>query len=61
MVKDGDKIIVDAAKNTIEWLVDEEEKEKRRKEWEAKDHPLKARRGVLFRYARDVAVSLALG
>lgn len=55
LVKDGDKILVDAASRTIEWLVDETTKQERQKEWAAKDHPLKVRRGVLFRYARDVA------
>ncbi len=58
MVKDGDKIVVDAASRTIEWLVDDATKLERQKEWTAEDHPLKVRRGVLFRYARDVAVSL---
>jgi len=55
LVKDGDKIVVDAASRTIEWLVDDATKLERRKEWTAEDHPLKVRRGVLFRYARDVA------
>ncbi|KLO14627.1 dihydroxy-acid dehydratase [Schizopora paradoxa] len=55
LVKDGDKILVDAASRSIEWLVDEATKLERQKEWEANDHPLKVRRGVLFRYARDVA------
>ena len=58
LVKDGDKILVDAASRSIEWLVDDATKLERQKEWDAKDHPLKVRRGVLFRYARDVAVSL---
>ena len=39
------------------WQVDEETKAKRLKEWHAVEHPLKAKRGVLYRYARDVAVS----
>lgn len=60
LVKDGDKILVDAASRTIEWLVDDATKLERQKEWIASDHPLKVRRGVLFRYARDVAVSLRL-
>ena len=57
---DGDKIVVDAQTRTIEWLVDEETKSQRRKEWEAMEHPLKVKRGVLLRYARDVAVSATL-
>ncbi|THH09401.1 hypothetical protein EW145_g2054 [Phellinidium pouzarii] len=55
LVRDGDKIVVDAMTRTIEWLVDDESKAQRQKEWETTVHPLKAKRGVLFRYARDVA------
>ncbi|KAI0696704.1 dihydroxy-acid dehydratase [Cytidiella melzeri] len=56
LVKDGDKIVIDSAKREINWLVDEEEQAKRRKEWEAsgKDQ-IREKRGVLYRYARDVA------
>ncbi|KAI0341895.1 dihydroxy-acid and 6-phosphogluconate dehydratase [Trametopsis cervina] len=56
LAKDGDKIIIDSATREINWLVDEEEQAIRRKEWEAsgKDQ-IKERRGVLYRYARDVA------
>lgn len=57
MVHDGDKIVVDAASRTIEWLVDDETKEQRRKEWESSEHPLPVKRGVLLRYARDVQVN----
>lgn len=58
LVRDGDKIIVDSENRVINWLVDEEEQTRRKKEWEATDQgQLKERRGVLFRYARDVAVS----
>lgn len=57
LVKDGDKILVDAESRAIEWLVDDETKLQRQKEWTESNHPLKVRRGVLFRYARDVAVS----
>ncbi|EAU91170.2 dihydroxy-acid dehydratase [Coprinopsis cinerea okayama7 len=56
LVKDGDKIVIDAETRTINWLVDEEEQAKRRKEWEASDNgKLNVKRGVLYRYARDVA------
>ncbi|KAF5326468.1 hypothetical protein D9611_000346 [Ephemerocybe angulata] len=56
LVRDGDKIVIDAATRTIEWLVDEEEQARRRKEWEASEKSkLSVRRGVLYRYARDVA------
>lgn len=58
LVKDGDRIVIDAATRQIDWLVDEETKEARRKEWEAQGKlDLKVKRGVLYRYARDVAVS----
>ena len=58
LVKDGDRIIVDAATRSIDWLVDEETKAARLKEWESSGkNKLKVKRGVLFRYARDVAVS----
>ncbi|KZT10667.1 dihydroxy-acid dehydratase [Laetiporus sulphureus 93-53] len=55
LVKDGDKIIIDADTRTINWLVDEEEQARRKKEWEAVPHKLRVSRGVLYRYARDVA------
>lgn len=58
LVKDGDKIIVDAQSRTIEWLVDEDTKAQRQAEWESNRPALRVKRGVLFRYARDVAVSL---
>jgi len=56
LVKDGDRIIVDSEKRAITWLVDEEEQARRQKEWDSSDKgELKEKRGVLFRYARDVA------
>ncbi|PAV18823.1 dihydroxy-acid dehydratase [Pyrrhoderma noxium] len=55
LVHDGDRIVVDAHTRTIDWQVDEETKAKRLKEWQAVEHPLKVKRGVLYRYARDVA------
>ncbi|EGO00112.1 hypothetical protein SERLA73DRAFT_180554 [Serpula lacrymans var. lacrymans S7.3] len=56
LVKDGDPIIIDAASRAIDWLVDDAVKASRRKEWEASGkNKLKVNRGVLFRYARDVA------
>jgi len=55
LVKDGDRIIIDSENRTIIWLVDEEEQARRKKEWDASDKgELKEKRGVLFRYARDV-------
>jgi dihydroxy-acid dehydratase len=58
-VQDGDPIVIDAEAKRIDWLVDDETKKKRQAEWEKRVPPLKERRGVLFRYARDVAVSLS--
>jgi dihydroxy-acid dehydratase len=56
-VKDGDRIVIDADEKRIDWLVDEKTKRIRQTEWERiAPRPLKVRRGVLFRYARDVAV-----
>lgn len=58
-MKDGDKIVVDAENRTIDWLVDDDVKAERAKEWETSGkRPLTVRRGILYRYARDVAVSL---
>ena len=49
---------MDATTRQIDWLVDNETKEARRKEWETQGkRELKVKRGVLYRYARDVAVS----
>jgi len=56
LVKDGDRIIIDSEQKVINWLVDEEEQARRLEEWKATDkNRLNVRRGVLFRYARDVA------
>jgi len=58
LVKDGDRIVVDSENRAINWLVDEAEQVQRKQEWDASDNGLlKEKRGVLFRYARDVAVS----
>lgn len=57
LVEDGDRIVVDAEAKTIEWMVDDATQKQRRDAWEKKGRPsLKVKRGVLFRYARDVAV-----
>lgn len=59
LVKDGDSIVIHATTRKIQWLVSDSEQAARRKEWEVSGKkPLKERRGVLFRYARDVAVSI---
>lgn len=55
---DGDRITVDAAARTIHWDVSAEEEASRKRAWESRGpYELKVKRGVLFRYARDVAVS----
>ncbi|KAG2150970.1 dihydroxy-acid and 6-phosphogluconate dehydratase [Suillus clintonianus] len=56
LVEDGDPIVIDAKSRTIDWQVAEEEKARRRKVWEVSGKSaLRERRGILFRYARDVA------
>lgn len=58
LVKDGDHIVIDAATRRVDWLVDEDVQKKRREEWLASDRgKLNVKRGILLRYARDVAVS----
>ena len=52
LVKDDDTIELDATNNTITLKVGEEELAQRRKEW--KQPPLKAEKGILFKYARHV-------
>ncbi|KAG7098805.1 hypothetical protein E1B28_000710 [Marasmius oreades] len=53
---DGDHIIIDSEARTITWLVDEDEQARRRKDWETSDKgKLNVKRGILYRYARDVA------
>ena len=54
-MEDGDEIVIDAVKRTIDWLVDEEEQKRRREKWVPREY--REKRGVLYRYARDVAVS----
>jgi len=56
LVKDGDRIVVDSEQREVNWLVDEAEQARRKQEWDASDkRQLIEKRGVLFRYARDVA------
>lgn len=57
LVQDGDTIILDAESRTINWSVSPEEEKRRRQEWDATNKKdLNVKRGVLYRYARDVAV-----
>lgn len=53
MIKDGDKITIDAEKRTIDVDITPEEMENRRKQWKAP--PLKATRGTLYKYIKNVA------
>ncbi|KAF8197843.1 dihydroxy-acid/6-phosphogluconate dehydratase [Pholiota molesta] len=56
LVKDGDRIVIDSATRRIDWFVDEEEQQRRKAEWLASDKAkLNVKRGILLRYARDVA------
>jgi len=56
LVRDGDRIIIDSEKRTIDWDVSAEEEARRRKEWEGSGlGTLTVKRGILLRYARDVA------
>lgn len=53
LVKDGDKIIIDANNNTIDVIISEEELAQRKANWTAPD--LKIKRGVLYKYAKTVS------
>ena len=53
LVRDGDRIEIDAVRNTIDLALDEEEIEARRAAWVAP--PLKATRGTLYRYVKTVS------
>lgn len=52
-VKNGDKITIDAIKNTIDFDVSAEELAKRKTNWKQPD--LKHKKGVLYKYARTVS------
>lgn len=57
LVHDGDRIIIDGFKRTIEWDVSPEEEATRKLAWEGTDKmKLKVTRGILKRYATDVQV-----
>ncbi|MFN3404603.1 MAG: dihydroxy-acid dehydratase [Cytophagaceae bacterium] len=53
LVKDGDKIIIDAIDNKIEFLVSDEELAARRKAWVKP--PYKVQKGLLYKYLRTVS------
>tara|TARA_B110000285_G_C15142279_1_gene631761 strand:+ start:2055 stop:3731 length:1677 start_codon:yes stop_codon:yes gene_type:complete len=52
-VQNGDKITIDAIKNSIDFDVSEEELAKRKTNWKQPD--LKHKKGVLYKYARTVS------
>jgi dihydroxy-acid dehydratase len=61
LVQDGDRIVIDSQARAINWLVSEEEQKRRKAIWDASDKKnLIVGRGILLRYARDVAVSSVL-
>lgn len=53
LIKDGDRIIIDAVNNTIDVLVSEEELAERKKEWVQPKY--KAQRGILYKYMKTVS------
>jgi dihydroxy-acid dehydratase len=53
LLKDGDKITIDAEKKVINVDLTEEQLAQRRKEWTAP--PLKATRGTLYKYIKNVS------
>lgn len=53
LIRDGDRIVIDAEKRALDIDVSDEELEKRRKSW--KQPPLAADQGVLLKYARSVS------
>jgi dihydroxy-acid dehydratase len=53
LIKNGDKITIDAQSRTMEVDLSEEEIEARRKNWTAP--PLRVKRGTLLKYARCVS------
>jgi dihydroxy-acid dehydratase len=53
LVKNGDTIIIDAEKNSIDFEVSKEEFEKRKKNWVMPDYKVKS--GSLFKYIKNVS------
>src|SRR6185436_6601687 len=52
LVKDGDQIVIDAAKNLLEVKISADEINRRRASWKAP--PYKATRGTLYKYIKNV-------
>ncbi|KAK2464215.1 hypothetical protein APHAL10511_003672 [Amanita phalloides] len=56
LVQDGDRVIIDADSKVINWSVSPEEEIRRKQEWDTTNKcQLTVKRGILYRYARDVA------
>jgi dihydroxy-acid dehydratase len=55
LLKDGDEMTIDAESRVMDVHISNEEMEKRRKEWKAP--PLKATRGTLFKYIKNVSTA----
>jgi dihydroxy-acid dehydratase len=53
LVKNGDQIDIDAVKNTLKLLVDDDELARRKEEWN--QPKLRVERGVLYKYAKQVS------
>ena len=53
LVRDGDKIIIDAVNNTIDVVISDDELQTRKNAWTAP--ALKAKSGVLYKYAKSVS------
>jgi dihydroxy-acid dehydratase len=53
LVRDGDEVVIDAETRVLDLMVEEEELERRRKEFVPK--PLKYKKGTLAKYARNVS------
>jgi len=52
-VENGDKIVIDAEKNTLSLIISKEELELRKKNWKKPD--LKVNNGTLYKYAKNVS------
>ena len=55
LVKDDDKIVIDATANTITLAISETEIAQRKLEW--KQPALKAQKGILYKYAKHVTTA----
>ncbi len=53
LVKDGDRIVIDAVNNTIDVMISDEELQLRKQSWTAPE--LKAKSGILYKYANSVS------